>query len=159
MTTYQGLEAIVYETGLWQGGRRDSHGFVLSPEPFQLPAAHTSGLDALAKAIHNCLLGMSRLMAIAADSALHSSGDGYSGLYRALSKGSAYKLPAVRPANIPLLAKVEARRSRPVRVSRKTAEVYGLPRSVLTRIRVNTDYAELCVKPRVGVLACVGGVS
>lgn len=107
MTTYQELEAIVYETGLWHGGRRDSHGFVLSPEAFELPAADVGELDALAKSVHNCLLGVSRLMAIAANSALHGSSDGYSQLYRALTKGSAYKLPTVRPANIPLLAKVD----------------------------------------------------
>jgi hypothetical protein len=37
------------------------------------------------------------------------------------------------------------------------SQVYWVPRSLLNRIRFNSDYAELCVKPRNRVLACVGG--
>jgi hypothetical protein len=43
--------------------------------------------------------------------------------------------------------------------ARNIPAVYSLPRSLLNRIRFNTDYAEPCVKPRDRVLACVGGVA
>jgi len=45
------------------------------------------------------------------------------------------------------------------RVSVNRIEVYWLPASVLSLIRFNSDYAEVRVKPRVRVLACVGGGS
>jgi hypothetical protein len=36
--------------------------------------------------------------------------------------------------------------------------MYCVPRSVLTRFRVNTDYAEPCVMPRIGGIAVLAGL-
>jgi len=38
-----------------------------------------------------------------------------------------------------------------------SADVYWVPRSELSGTRLNSDYAEVLVKPRIRVLACVGG--
>ncbi len=53
----------------------------------------------------------------------------------------------------------EGRTSLVVQNSRKSPDVYWLPLSELNRIRLNSDYAEVRVRPRVRVLACVGGGS
>ncbi|AOT05758.1 hypothetical protein ASPU41_20105 (plasmid) [Arthrobacter sp. U41] len=47
---------------------------------------------------------------------------------------------------------IEERMPRPATRALKSVEVYTLPRSLLSRIRLNSDYAEKTVKPRLRLL-------
>ncbi len=95
-------------TGIWDEGRRHgSHSFLLSPDVYRISADWMVELDELAKAVQRCLLGVSRLVAIASDSSLHNPSDAYGLLYQRLTRGAPYNLHALRPANIPLLCKVD----------------------------------------------------
>lgn len=63
--TEQVLTDIVTASGLWQGTRKASHGFLLSPDVFRLNSKDASALEALAVALHTCMGGLGRIAALA----------------------------------------------------------------------------------------------
>jgi hypothetical protein len=108
MATYAELRAAIDSTGIWRGGREESHGFVVSPDVYELTHANAELLAELARATNNCLLGASRLMAIAADSSLAGHAPGYTRINRLLGRGTLYGLGAsIRPGALPILRKVD----------------------------------------------------
>lgn len=59
------IEQVVVSSGLWNGGRRATHGFVLSPSTFRITTTQRQKLDGLGVAISECLAGLGRIAAIA----------------------------------------------------------------------------------------------
>lgn len=109
MVTYDQLRAAVMATGLWNDGRgQGNHRFALSASVFTLSAQQVGRLTELGRAVDACLLGVSRLMAIGADSNLCGNNEGYRQLRRSLGRGAAYGVAdALKPGALPLLRKVD----------------------------------------------------
>ena len=69
---YKELNRLMVESGIWIGNRRETHGFLLSPEPYVISKGHKAQLESIALALNICLRGLSRIFAIAADPILGS---------------------------------------------------------------------------------------
>lgn len=80
---YQKLRAIA--SSLWAKGG-DNHRFVLSPSVFEVTQAQADDLERLGKAIYDCLGGMARIAAIAAQPSLCSCQD-WRRIHRVLGMG------------------------------------------------------------------------
>jgi hypothetical protein len=107
MVTYQELHATVASTGIWDGGRQTSHGFVLSPDVFEMSRVDADKLAELGRAVNECLLGISRVMAIVASN-LAGRNVTYRYINRLLGRGAMLNLSrALKPGALPMLRKVD----------------------------------------------------
>lgn len=61
------LEAVMEESGFWQGEQRFTHGFLLSPSVFTLSTDQQGQLAAIASALEQCLIGLAKMAAVACD--------------------------------------------------------------------------------------------
>lgn len=61
------LEAVMEESGFWQGEQRFTHGFLLSPSVFTLSTDQQGQLAAIASALDQCLTGLAKMAAVACD--------------------------------------------------------------------------------------------
>lgn len=68
------LAAVITESGLWSGARKESHAFLLSPSVYQITEVQCQELRALGFALHDCLLGLSHIAVIAYDQNLNYGG-------------------------------------------------------------------------------------
>jgi hypothetical protein len=63
--TERALTEIVVSSGLWEGGRRSTHSFLLSPDVFRLSRAEADKFETLSIALYECLGGLGRIAAVA----------------------------------------------------------------------------------------------
>lgn len=68
------LTSVISESGLWNGARKDSHAFLLSPSIYQITEAERQELSQLGMAIYDCLFGLSHIAVIAYDANLNYGG-------------------------------------------------------------------------------------
>lgn len=68
------LTTVISESGLWNGVRKESHVFLLSPSVYQITETQRQELSDLGMAIYDCLLGISHIAVIAYDSSLNYGG-------------------------------------------------------------------------------------
>ena len=71
---YSKLTAVISESGIWSGTRKESHAFLLSPNAYQITEAQCQELRNLGVALHDCLLGLSHIAVIAYDQSLNYGG-------------------------------------------------------------------------------------
>jgi hypothetical protein len=71
---YSELNAVISESGIWSGTRKESHVFLLSPSVYQITEAQHQELSKLGFAIYDCLLGLSHIAVIAYDPGLNYGG-------------------------------------------------------------------------------------
>lgn len=67
MSTHAVIEKMVVESGIWNGARKETHQFLLTPEIFPLGQTEVSWLRELGPAITECLSGLGRMATISAD--------------------------------------------------------------------------------------------
>ncbi len=71
---YTKLKNAIDESGMWQHGREATHGFLLSPDMYQLSVEQKGQLEKLGYALSDCLLGLSHIATIAYDERLNYGG-------------------------------------------------------------------------------------
>ncbi len=64
-TLHEKLLQVMDESQLWKGDQRRTHGFLLSPNVYEVSPDHQNQLNALCPALNECLAGFGRLVAIA----------------------------------------------------------------------------------------------
>lgn len=106
---YKKLEKVVQETGIWEGERRSTHGFLLSSSVYQITQDQKQKLQKLGFALYDCLLGLSHIAAIAGDQSLN-----YQGAWQLVRKVFSTGVPAIyqktqvmNVRHIPALLKVD----------------------------------------------------
>ena len=67
MVTREVVEQVVRESGLWDGERRTSHGYILSPDLYEISQEQNAELEALGIALQDCLAGFGEIAAVAHD--------------------------------------------------------------------------------------------
>lgn len=87
---YDQLQAVVDAAGIWNGSRRTSHAFLLSPSVFQITEAQRVELQRLGLALNDCLLGLSHIAVIAYDPSLN-----YTGAWRVARKVFSTGVPKI----------------------------------------------------------------
>ena len=68
------LITVIAESGIWNGTRKESHAFLLSPSVYQVTEAQRQEFSMLGSALYDCLLGLSHIAVIAYDQGLNYSG-------------------------------------------------------------------------------------
>lgn len=120
MNLYNELETIVVESGLWQGTRRSTHSFVLSPDVYTITPEQKTNLTQLGEALHDVLKGMGRIMTIASNPHL-GAGRQWQMIASALNTGvpECYKnVQTLQPHRTPAICKVD------LMVERETGKYY-----------------------------------
>lgn len=109
MTTREVIEQVVLESGLWDQGRRASHGFVLSPSVYEVSSAQQQDLDKMALALHECLAGVGRIATIAGNSQIGHTHT-WQMIRRVLNTGVPKRYEQLmlhRPGRVPVVCKVD----------------------------------------------------
>ncbi len=103
------VEQIVLDSGLWDAGRRSTHGFILSPSVFQISKARGQEFEKIGVALHECLAGMGRIIHIAANPQL-----AHNKTWRMLSRVSRVGIPKIyheiqllKPSKVLAICKVD----------------------------------------------------
>jgi hypothetical protein len=68
---YDRLSSVMSESGLWNGNRKQTHAFLLSPSIYRITETQRQELRKLGYAIHDCLVGLSHIAVIAYDQSLN----------------------------------------------------------------------------------------
>lgn len=68
---YSKLTRVISESGIWNGSRKESHAFLLSPSVYQITEAQHNELRKLGFALYDCLMGLSHIAVIAYDQSLN----------------------------------------------------------------------------------------
>lgn len=112
MTIYQDLQQVVIESGLWNGVRRKTHDFLLSPDVFKLTVREAEELKELGMAIYDCLAGIGRVATIASNPKL-----AFNNTWRRLGSAFSAGIPAfyseiqfLHPGGVPVICKVDLMR-------------------------------------------------
>jgi hypothetical protein len=71
---YTTLTSVMAASGLWDGTRKQSHGFLLSPSVYRITEAQHQELKRLGFALYDCLSGLSHIAVIAYDTSLNYRG-------------------------------------------------------------------------------------
>lgn len=71
---YKILNSIISESGIWNGSRKESHAFLLSPDVYEITETQHHELSKLGIALFDCLKGLSHIGVIAHDSTLNYKG-------------------------------------------------------------------------------------
>jgi len=71
---YEALDTVIAESGIWEGSRRQSHAFLLSPSVYSITEMQRRELVDLGHALYDCLLGLSHIAVIAYDGDLNYGG-------------------------------------------------------------------------------------
>jgi hypothetical protein len=71
---YNKLVNVVAESGIWNGTRKESHAFLLSPSVYQITKAQQQELSMLGFALYDCMMGLSHIAVISYDQSLNYSG-------------------------------------------------------------------------------------
>ncbi|GEM_PF-966573 len=109
MVSQSELEQIVVSSGLWAGGRRATHGFVLSPSVVRISEDQRKELDSLGAALSDCLGGLGRIAAIACNPKIgHGAGWNMVGkVFRTGIPTLYHQLQILNPGLIPWTVKVD----------------------------------------------------
>ena len=62
---------VISDTGIWNGGKKETHKFMLSPDVFKITNAQKKELSNLGSAINDCLKGLSHIAVISYDEKLN----------------------------------------------------------------------------------------
>jgi hypothetical protein len=106
---YDALHGVIAESGIWNGARRSSHAFLLSPSVYRITEGQRDELSKLGHALSDCLLGLSRIAVVAYDETLQSRG-AWLLVRRVFSTGvpKIYRpLQGMYPMDVPRLLKVD----------------------------------------------------
>lgn len=106
---YKQLQTVLRESGLWQQGREATHGFLLSPDVYEIDPLREEELRQIAAALRECLAGIGRIAAIACSPEL-GRGKTWGMIARALRTGvpSVYHQIMIRnPGSTPAVCKVD----------------------------------------------------
>ncbi len=106
---YQTISQVVTQSGLWDGTRRQSHAFLLSPSVFAITHTQHQELNGLGVALFDCLLGLSHIAVIAYDPKVNYDG-AWRFARRVFSAGVPHAYVPLQAANfkhIPRLLKVD----------------------------------------------------
>lgn len=68
------LTAVISESGIWNGTRKESHAFLLSPSVYQVTETQRQELLMLGFALYDCLLGLSHIAVVAYDQSINYGG-------------------------------------------------------------------------------------
>ena len=68
------LKAVIDESGIWNGTRKETHAFLLSPNVYGVTETQRQELSKLGHALYDCLSGLSHIAIIAYDSNLNYGG-------------------------------------------------------------------------------------
>jgi hypothetical protein len=71
---YEKLSTVIDGSGIWNGPRRQSHAFFLSPSVYQITEAQRDELSRLGFALYDCMMGLSHIATIAYDRNLNYGG-------------------------------------------------------------------------------------
>jgi hypothetical protein len=71
---YSKLNTVISESGIWNGPRQESHGFLLSPSVYHITKAQQQELSHLGYALYDCMLGLSHIATISYDPKLNYDG-------------------------------------------------------------------------------------
>ncbi len=71
---YSKLSTVISESGIWNGARKESHAFLLSPSIYEITYAQDQELERLGFALYDCLDGLSHIAVIAYDQSLNYGG-------------------------------------------------------------------------------------
>ncbi len=71
---YKKLTDTIDESGIWNGVRKESHAFLLSPSVYRITESQHQELRELGSALHDCMLGLSHIAVIAYDQSLNYGG-------------------------------------------------------------------------------------
>ncbi len=71
---YSKLEAVIAESGMWNGSRKATHAFLLSPSVYEVTSAQKAELTKLGFALNDCLMGLSHIATIAYDQSCNYGG-------------------------------------------------------------------------------------
>ena len=109
MVTRDLVENVIAVSGLWDEGRRNSHGFLLSPDVYEITKTQAQELEDLGQALYECLSGLGRIAAICADPRLTKGK-----VWGAITKMLHMDIPvlyqevhALNPSRVPAVCKVD----------------------------------------------------
>lgn len=68
------LTTVISESGIWNGTRKESHAFLLSPSVYQVTETQRQELLMLGFALYDCLLGLSHIAVVAYDQSINYGG-------------------------------------------------------------------------------------
>ncbi|MBU1037245.1 hypothetical protein KKF32_04440 [Patescibacteria group bacterium] len=103
------VEQVVLESGLWDQGRKSTHGFILSPSVFEISQSQREKFETIGNALYHCLAGLSRIAVIAWNPWLGRNKT-WGMISRALRIGIPkiyYDLQALKPNKVPSICKVD----------------------------------------------------
>jgi hypothetical protein len=64
---YQKLQNVITESGIWNGARRNSHSFLLSPSVYSISKTQSEKVTTLGQVLYECMTGLSQMAIIAYD--------------------------------------------------------------------------------------------
>ncbi len=118
------FERVIADSGLWSEGGPNHH-FLLSPSVYELSCDETASLQSLGEAIHECLSGIGRLVAIAATPGLV-----HGRIWNLIDRIGCQDIPRTyrpllvkKPGSVPAICKVDLMES--INGGYKIAEIDG----------------------------------
>lgn len=109
MSTFNALKEVVQQSGLWHGGREETHRFLLSPDVFQLTTAQRQELEKLGQALFDVMGNLSH-MATCVKGGRYCGNGGWGTFRRIMSSGVPRKYQQLQKLNsddIPQMLKVD----------------------------------------------------
>ncbi len=106
---YEDIKRVVLDSGLWNGAQRQTHGFVLSPDVYEITEEQKSELEELGRALHECLSGLGRIAAVACNPSLAHTRT-WQGLGSILRTGIPlhyHEMQIHKPGQVPAVFKVD----------------------------------------------------
>ncbi|MEK7607895.1 MAG: hypothetical protein AAB484_03185 [Patescibacteria group bacterium] len=108
---YDKLKSVIDESGIWQGERKNTHAFLLSPNVYQISREQHCELQKLGYALYDCLRAFSHMASIVYNP---SHNYGYGGAWHIVRKVFAtgvplmyHELQGLRVGDIPRLLKLD----------------------------------------------------
>ena len=138
---YEHVKKTVLDSGLWKGSQRLTHEFVLSPDVYTITEAEKNELESLGRALHECLSGLGRIMAITENTSLART-NAWKKLGSVLRTGipAHYRnIQIHKPGQLPVICKVDLMKTADGRFA--IAEVDGHNKHGL-------GYSVLCARMR-----------
>lgn len=103
------IEQVVLSSGLWDSGRKTTHGFILSPSVYEVGEQRRKEFEAIGIALYDCLGGIGRIIHIAGNPELTRNK-----IWRMLTRVSHTGIPAIyhdiqclKPSRTPVICKVD----------------------------------------------------
>lgn len=113
MERYATIERIIMDSGVWNEGRRDRYGFILTPETYQLSRDEVGQLEEIGHALVPVMKGIGRIVATADNFAI-AKGKAWDTIRRIVQIGiprSQRRLQTLFPDAYPLTFKIDLLRS------------------------------------------------